>query len=294
MREIIIPLVEDAELRDSLRRLYPEVPPWIREWLIVEPGAPLPRPPYEIVHRYVESPVLLKELEDTCAAVNAAGPEEPWITHHDSYIVWAGPAHSGLADRQPHPQAEGRLVAFNLGRHPFPDPSEAAFPIAGVFQVAPARLSLGLAGVSRYWRLEGTGLRIRGQILESSQLALRHIQGDSVQHLRECGNPMVAANVEPSANLLMADGTGEELLLDEEGRPYAEEAILVADHLEAAITQELSRLALLRRWRALPSAADQVRIAAFWLGHPHPVLATAGLAVAAELPEVRSTRRQHV
>jgi hypothetical protein len=37
--------------------------------------------------------------------------------------------------------------------------------------------------------------------------------------------------------------------------------------------------ALVRRWQALTDPADRERIAAFWLGHPHPVLAAAGLAL---------------
>jgi hypothetical protein len=291
MPEVAISLATNPELLGSLRKLYADLPPWVQAWIIAEPGAPLPAPPPAFVRSAFDRPALLTELEDTCAAVNATGPDHPWVVHQDPHIVWIGPAHSMLANRQPHPHAEGRLVAFNLGQLPHPHPRMDAFPMAGIFQVSPGRLILNFHKMGVYWRFECPNLRVRGQILAASQIGIRQLQGDGFPHLKESIYPAVAVDVELSANLLMADGTEEEIDLDEEGRPYAEQSITVADHLEATITQELSRLALLRRWHALASAADQARIASFWLGHPHPVLAAAGMVACALLPRDPKPRR---
>jgi hypothetical protein len=40
---------------------------------------------------------------------------------------------------------------------------------------------------------------------------------------------------------------------------------------------EHARHELVRRWRQVPDTHDRTRIAQHWLGHPHPVLAAAGL-----------------
>jgi hypothetical protein len=44
---------------------------------------------------------------------------------------------------------------------------------------------------------------------------------------------------------------------------------------------------LVARWSALTSPEDRQRIGAFWLGHPHPTLAAAGLAVVSQTPHHR-------
>jgi hypothetical protein len=78
------------------------------------------------------------------------------------------------------------------------------------------------------------------------------------------------ANGEP----LLADGSGLFLVTTDFCVGLEQESDTL-DH--DAQKPDEAAAPLVRRWQALRSAADQRRIAAFWLGHPHPVLATAGL-----------------
>jgi hypothetical protein len=83
---------------------------------------------------------------------------------------------------------------------------------------------------------------------------------------------------------LLADGSDTGLVATRTSTsivPVAVQSVDISDWSKDLIALDCETL--LTRWRALTSREDQARIAAFWMGHRHPVLAAAGLITLAAL-----------
>jgi hypothetical protein len=88
---------------------------------------------------------------------------------------------------------------------------------------------------------------------------------------------------------ILADGTGDNLSVARTKAgvvPRAIQTTVVAGMY--SVDRAPLREKLLTRWRALATDDDRARVAQFWLGHPHPILAAAGMAT---LPSTSQLRR---
>jgi hypothetical protein len=180
-----ITLTDDPALRESLRHLYPELPPWARVWITPAPGAPLAQPP----------------------------------------------GHLG---------GEDDSIAWQISR--------------------------------------GTTL-VGGDALRGERLAFRYLR--DIRH----GN----SSDKGPFQVTFADGTGAYLLLTR-GAVDHKQPIKPESGTREDAKHRMSIYALLRRFQMLTSGEDRARIAAFWMGHRHPILAAAGLAV---MPQDTPTNTTH-
>jgi hypothetical protein len=109
-------------------------------------------------------------------------------------------------------------------------------------------------------------------------------------HIVEPPRPEQADTMYPGPSMdytygeVLADGTPRELDCETVRTGAGAWSVPALQHIDYSNTPSrkihaAQRDALLRRWSTLTSPEDRRHIAAFWLGHPHPVLAAAGMAL---------------
>jgi hypothetical protein len=230
--------------------------------------------------------VLLEELEETCHAINATNPTTPWIFHgggDGDSDAWIGPMGSDCLHRSAHPQAEGRIVGVSTAPLTIGETSDAS---EVVIQTEKGRLTISLSHALYPWTFERRAIRINGQsmgegagarpgvrapdpgfrTLHSKRLR-RHEDGSLLDFLD-------AFYWDDSPEYVLADGTNT--LKPANDGTVAPMQTMVQSDLEHSQSHD----ALLARYHKLPSDADRRRVAAYWLGHPHPLLAAVGLTIA--------------
>jgi hypothetical protein len=265
-----VPLVTDPDLRAALRQLYPECPPWARAWLIAPPEQALLPPDDTPEGERTITANLLAEMRETCEAINATAPRQPWQLHQNGHITWIGPDGSAFKHRTRHPKAVGRIITIRtfdpdgprgsgLGPHVFEATWREArgSTLATIAAHAPLR-----------WAHYRGPITLHGHIGLDGRIAERRLVIQSKEGLAEHG----------ILGVPFADGSPGVLALTN-GCPLAEQ------QMRASITStdyQAGARALLQRWHALSSNDARQRIAQFWLGHPHPALALAGLAIATD------------
>jgi hypothetical protein len=269
MHQISVRLIEDPELRTSLRNLYPDAPEWARKWLIPTPGAPLAAPPETPKGDRVRTAVLLEELEATRAAINATNPITPWVVQCDDGHAWIGRPGSKPSHRLSHQAAEGCIVSLET-RNWAPKGKLGKRAGEVTLQYQRGRLSIALGPHGKTWHIRRKGLWMDGIMLEGGKTTFRYLK--YTEHEK-------GADGTPPPPNIMADGTDSYLSLHA-GLVHEQQTVRIGTLDRDRAHQEASLLNLLRRWEALTSEEDRARITAFWLGHRHPVLAAAGLASA--------------
>jgi hypothetical protein len=254
MAQVTIPLVQDPLTRRSLRKLYPELPAWAQRWAVATPDRLPPLPPgYH--HAAWDSPqAAMAAMEDTCARSNPLTPGAGWTTRHEL----ASPFSKGWVAHQ--------------------------------IQDLSSLDSAVLEGMVTGWRavddvVDTLVVRHRGASLELTHRNSPRVDIDlsrgqkTIFHAYSMSNSRGLVRLFSGDEVVFADGTPMEITTHNH-RPHAEQFDDPAEyspHLIAACAT-----ALVTRWRALRSPTDQARIAGFWLGHPHPFLARAGMAVLTE------------
>jgi hypothetical protein len=144
------------------------------------------------------------------------------------------------------------------------------------------------------WSFERGDMRCAGVVRAREHIAFRQVylrhNGEATPVFAEAAqaappsrDPAPAYKPGENAVILLADGTYELTLTRGRVTPWQ---VVDPDENVDALTLEISRLELLRRWRNLPSDVDRARVATYWLGHPHPILAELGMRVfsAIQLP----------
>jgi hypothetical protein len=89
--------------------------------------------------------------------------------------------------------------------------------------------------------------------------------------------------VETDFTEILGDGVGRCLTFTHTTSSIIPDALQKGDISSTPVIQMHQRDRLLERWRKLPAPEDRERIAGFWFGHPHPILAAAGLATFAAI-----------
>jgi hypothetical protein len=291
--ELTIPLVAEPKLRASLRRLYPEYAPIVQAWLIAEPDVSLP-PLYD----------------RTLPIFNDAAAQEAAFTHsletlqsRHPTMAWEAKPPLGSLDKGIYnrtlksgtPSETHFNTMYNL-----PDGAVVEYRHNGSVKV--------LGNLTTVVAHEGL---LDVELWEdSTHVVLETRPG---LRLRVYDNQTIIVVGRDDLEEDLADGSPNELRVERgvtsppsavlDGRPsdtMVPEALQRFGYGDGGHTERTRRAEpLLARWRALASPEDQARIAAFWLGHPHPVLATAGLAIAVEAnallttPAVAGVRRVH-
>jgi hypothetical protein len=257
MSAISVTLVADPVLRRSLRRLYPELPEWAQRWAIATPGRPLPLPP-AVNHPAWGEAAAKEALQQTRDTVNATHPIAPWIIKRsgpaDEEFAWVGPTKPDQQENVMHPAAAGGLLSYNVktsrhGRHV--DYVSVHTPHG---QLALQRHPAG----DLKWYLTRKTTDISGVLRDRVQDASFFL-GD------EC---------------VFGDGTDNDLRLADHHVTPEQETPFTTD---TTVKNPMHAQRLVDRWHRLTSADDRARISQFWLGHPHPVLAAAGLATVTQL-----------
>jgi hypothetical protein len=168
---------------------------------------------------------------------------------------------------------------------------------AGVgVQTHGGHLFLDLTSEDEFWIFTRGELTVHGEYSKNGtrahrQLYLKH--GDATAPLfTEATRAMKAQGLVADdemnyvagddAQILGADGAGALALSQDAVHPL--QSTLDDPHITTEYERTLSRLVLLERWRAIPSAEDRARVATFWLGHPHSVLSSLGLMLTAQTP----------
>jgi hypothetical protein len=278
MSYVHVPLVTNRQIRTALRLLYPEVPAWAREWLIVAPNKTLPTPPGTPEGARTKTATLLAELEDTCAAINATNPTKPWSLQQLHHVAWIGPANSQPTHRARHAKAVGRIINIKTFHHDGPKPVDGLG--SDTFEVTLCDKHGRLvtrppATEALHWRIHYGKLIMNGHVdrngLEAERILHPDAEADDI-----LDHPSGAAR---------ADGTASTLTLSK-GKPTPEQRVWAGGGPE--VHNDTAR-ELLRRWHALPSRNDKAIVTEFWLGHPHPALAAAGLAITTMSPMLLST-----
>jgi hypothetical protein len=268
MAHLDIPLVDDPVLRRSLRQLYRDLPGWIQRWTITTPGRGLPRPEGADRPEWQSAAAARAALQATCDAVNAAQPRARWTVqterHRDEHAVWAGPPDSHWNGTALHRAADGMILRCAITQK---GGKESVTLLTTQTHGTTLSLSAPEPRMTT-WILGNQGRTINGTVAPRDGHAARYVVFESIY----------------------ADGTSYDLRLDERGKVQPTQT---AVYYTQGAELELARLAgpLLERWRAVPSAADRARIAQFWLGHPHPVLAAAGLQAMSSPQQAPNTGR---
>jgi hypothetical protein len=167
-----------------------------------------------------------------------------------SKFYWAGPPNSTRKEPATHPAAAGHTTAYRTD-------------LAGT---SPLRLSLQHGQGARFLTLEFPRKPLIDWTYVDNTLGVSTMQGRGITFSSNLVGRYAAE--------VFADGTTRDLLLDNLVPVHAQNAKV--PHVDTSGDPS----SLLARWRALRSASDRARIAAFWLGHRHPVLAAAGLQIA--------------
>jgi hypothetical protein len=231
----------------------------------------------------------LRELEATCAAVNAHASPTPWSLHQEERTLWIGPAQSSPRHRIFHPQAEGRIVAFTglqvFGR-------DVVTIDEATLQADRGHLTLAAPGPRRCWTFERDTARIGGILNRDHQSASRYQGSGSLRSPQD--TDMVdfvrAFCFDRAPKVVSADGTRDLTLTkgtvdSVQPLPSTHEDADFYDHT-------FSVRSLHDRWDRLPTDADRLHVATYWLGHPHPVLAELGMTLFPQVTHA-TTRPRH-
>jgi hypothetical protein len=276
MSKVTFPLVEDAELRASLRRLYPEYTPTVQAILIAEPGAPLPDLVDYSLPVFTSATKRAQSLEHALKLLQTRHPEMTWVSRD----------LSGEPELSLHSDKDRDIheVLTTL-------PDGAVTRYSHTLRKGHAT-HLSLTGQGGIIRLATAGWL---QVLEGDHMSLGIDKAgarDRLIYAEEC--------VE-----VLADGSPQTLCVDHDrslapvrGRsPYAPlpvRARAQQDNQDVSLLPsareirhwDAARARLVQRWEALADPADRARITSFWLGHPHPILAAAGLATLHVVPRL--------
>jgi hypothetical protein len=256
MSTVFTPPVEDPALRRALRQLYPEVPLWMRRVLIPAPGPwPSPLPPlYQHLLDSADTVDVLERLRQTRDHLEQLEPTARWEIASDQ--------QGGI----------GRQILRNgLGPTTWPRLPPGSL-VAGQSNTHPQGVGKNLRTIYRGGTMHLGAYGDTGGLTEWSVSYRVGACVFGVHHRRSSTGKIVVVDRElriGSRQIPMADGTSPGL---GDHAPYDPSDIAAASHPEAIPE-------LMCRWQGVPRPEDQARIAQFWLGHPNPALAQAGLQV---------------
>jgi hypothetical protein len=263
-------LVADPALLQSLRKLYREYHPTIQAWLIPEPGAPLPPLVDPTLPLFQGAGALDHSFTRSLRLLQRRHPEMKWnATRTDTFH---GSIERGLSCVS---VPSARLHAIiTLPKHSVTSYRAPASPWADELITADITLHDGVLQFSRL-----------------GKKATYLFRADGGLDIRHYDTPPAVNVSRWIAGEVLADGTGDDLVVVDGStaptpcptQPVSPEGWSPDD---PAACQER----LLARWGRLSSPKDRARIATFWLGHEHPILAAAGLIIATK---AQSRRRTH-
>jgi hypothetical protein len=280
MSETAIALVEDPELRASLRLLYPEYHPTVQAYLIAEPGAPLPALVDYSLPIFTSVEARDASLVQSLEILQRQYPESGWTV--EPFRVLRGEAR-GLT--RPDPNGTGSYRA-QLGQA-LPDGSVIEHRFTPDSGGALNEDLLFVVGYGGLLRVDLGQQRTVG--LDTDEGLYLHVGSRVAQGASRPGRVAFVGREELEE--ILADGSPDALSVQsyDSAEPppiLVPSSTQVTRHDEDVPSDEDVDI-LLRRWHRLPTPADQARVTQFWLGHPHPVLAAAGLATLPAAPQPR-------
>jgi hypothetical protein len=254
-------LATRPSLRRALRQLYPEFPVWVRRLLVINPASPPRGIPPVFGTSWATHTSLREEFLAQVAHHTAEDPQKGWriIRRGEWYL---------FVDKHKRPCRHPHLMINGIGIESGSTDDRAKsvrMPSrhGGTIQVIVER---GRSGPSLGFHAEllletapdGTWPEMGWYFYaprDPSRYMVRNLtMMPSLRHA-QCADGLPALIPPP----------GEAWGPDDPGGPYNPEAI-----------QDL-----VTRWSRLPTAHAQGEVAGFWLGHPNPILAQAGLATMA-------------
>jgi hypothetical protein len=287
MSTVEIPLVTDPVLRNSLRLLYPEYASTIRAWLIAEPGVPLPPLVDQNASLWTDLAAQVEALDRTLVLLQARYPEMQWSA------TGAVRARNGGEQRRLTTGAIGSSNIWEpdmlpagavLEYHYIKGTERDQYTVTVVAHDGILQCSTTTDSPTHCFFTSMPPLTIDDGYTIGEDIVSRIIDPTSADDVGECAaesDPRSDAALADSTTEVLADGSQPYLLVNKtnEGiiphtlQPFDQEGL----HRRQEIAYQRDRL--LWRWHQLDSCDDRARIANFWLGHPHPVLAAAGLAI---------------
>jgi hypothetical protein len=264
MSTIEISLVQDPALRESLRRLYPEYEPTIQAWLIAEPGAPLPDLVDFTLPIFTDVAAQESSFDHSLDFLQRNYPDMQWVANPRLGIACYGSTLREIEcrsrKRSAHDEGLQALPAYSVIEYR-PNPTRQRDTLVGV--------------VFHHGQFRATATR------DGVDMALTTHDGLEIVVKKDGGATIAHRSV---VDGLLADGSDTGLVATRTSTsivPVAVQSVDISDWSKDLIALDCETL--LTRWRALTSREDQARIAAFWMGHRHPVLAAAGLITLAAL-----------
>jgi hypothetical protein len=311
--EPIIPLVRHPELRAALRRLYPEYPAIIQAWLIAEPGAPLPELADYTLPIFTDTAAQEASFKAQLKDLREAYPEMQWKasppfrTTRRTSVERTLVCDTRYFDDTDRAEILQELPADAVTSYLYDRPID---------HYDPDELGAVRATVVRHGGLlevehKDGAINIRFEDRTGLFLDVNYDDDDtSSVHIGRMELPEVLADGSPTFLLgdrIPADHSPIEAITSHQitshQTPHAPAAHTApqtnpqTDPQTRTVPQGIQPYfqplshpqgnpihvqRLLTRWRALQDDGDRRRIADFWLGHPHPTLATAGLALFTE------------
>jgi hypothetical protein len=254
-------LATSPALRQALRQLYPEFPIWIRRFLALGHEHPTVTLPPRILAFFNDPSLARAHLDASVARLTATAPQQGWHVQ---------------------PKGEWQSIVDATGRHRIlPGGLVQGIAVDTSGRTWGIRLAShhGLVTISR--DTSRSELKQRFSIewtpnLSHHESLLLSLFMDENRLFRM---PNYGAGVGTDPWPPFADGRGHHI--PDRGRTW--------DTRRPPVTDVTSAERLAARWAAVRLAEHRTEILNFWLGHPHPTLAAAGMMIATHPHLTRGT-----